>query len=178
MLNNHIVPDAAICYHINCLFPMEDEQRLRTRDVCVIFCIRCRFASVRVRVVCMSTLKRPRVALCGGKEFLSSSIEKTLDGGHVASKQASKKKSIYNYLHLLYSSPNLIYSTLSYLLLSLLSNTIQRRRRIYVRLSMTTKQKYIYIIYENPYFFLTRLRKSKQEKNVTMRKKMRKNTLG
>jgi hypothetical protein len=46
LLNNHIILDAAICYHINCLFPMEDEQRLRTRDVCVIFCIRCRFASV------------------------------------------------------------------------------------------------------------------------------------
>lgn len=58
LLNNHIIPDATLCYHINCLFPVEDEQRLRTHNVYVIFCIRCYFADVRVRVVQVSTLKR------------------------------------------------------------------------------------------------------------------------
>lgn len=58
LLNNHIIPDATLCYHINCLLPVEDEQGLRTHNVYVIFCIRCYFADVRVRVVQVSTLKR------------------------------------------------------------------------------------------------------------------------
>lgn len=58
LLNNHIIPDATLCYHINCLFPVEDEQRLRTHNVHVIFCIRCHLTDFRVRVVQMSTLKR------------------------------------------------------------------------------------------------------------------------
>lgn len=58
LLNNHIVPDATLCYHINCLFPVEDEQRLRIHNVSVIFRFRCHFAVVRVRLVHMSTLKR------------------------------------------------------------------------------------------------------------------------
>jgi len=57
VLNNHIVPYAAICDHINCVFPMENEQRLRTRNVCLIFCIRCCFARIWIWVVRMSTLK-------------------------------------------------------------------------------------------------------------------------
>lgn len=58
LLNNHIIPDATLCYHINCLLPVEDEQGLRTHNVYVIFCIRCYFADVRIRVVQVSTLKR------------------------------------------------------------------------------------------------------------------------
>lgn len=58
LLNNHIIPDATLCYHINCLFPVEDEQNPRTYNVCVIFCVRRRFAVIRVRLRHMSTLKR------------------------------------------------------------------------------------------------------------------------
>lgn len=58
LLNNHIIPDATLCYHINCLFPVEDEQRLRTYNVLVIFCIRRHLIDFRVRVVQMSTIKR------------------------------------------------------------------------------------------------------------------------
>jgi hypothetical protein len=46
LLHHHTIHHVALCYHINCLFPLENEQTSRTRDVCLIFRIRCHFADI------------------------------------------------------------------------------------------------------------------------------------
>lgn len=49
VLDHHSLPDAALCYHINCLFPMEDEQGARTHNVSIVFRVRRRFTLIRIR---------------------------------------------------------------------------------------------------------------------------------